>query len=84
MIKDFGWPIIAHERDFQTLDEITRLEHNYRVIADVWQFSPPTQKILNEIPKFMIPQSFENNLLAEFPSQADASVHLLTINYQPL
>ena len=84
MVKDKGWPIIAHERYYQSLEKMRKLGVDDALLqksGKLWKFTPPTQQTLDDLHKFMIPQDFETDLIAQFPSQQDAWIHLLTTNH---
>ena len=82
----YGWPIIAHERYFSSLDDMAKLgidEDWFAVFGKQWEFAHPKQNDIDAASKYIIPQAFETEFIAGFSSQIDAWIFLLTNNYEP-
>ena len=57
MTKKYGWPIIAHERYFNSLAFFEKIGVNqawFDTMCDKFGFERPTQDDLDDIPKYII------------------------------
>ena len=87
MTKKYGWPIIAHERYFNSLAFFEKIGVNqawFDTMCDKFGFERPTQDDLDNIPKYIISEEFEQSIINYFPSKLDAWIYLLQNRFEPL
>ena len=81
------WPMIAHERYFNSLELMNSVgitEETRHTLCDFFKCDAPKQQDLDAIAQYKIPEMFEQELLGEFSSRIDAWMFLMQHNYQPL
>lgn len=86
MAKRQGWPMIAHERYFQSLQAMERLGFDaqwFSIARETFVFEPPSQADLDSVVPYRIPEAFERALVSQFPSQLDAWMFLLQEEHPP-
>jgi hypothetical protein len=85
MAKQYGWPIIAHERYFQSLDKADEIglgDDWFNAVEQQWRFTRPTKHEIEGVRKYGISETFETEIIGQFPSRMDAWIFLLKNNYE--
>lgn len=80
IIRQFNWPIIAHERYFKNLDTLALIgldDKWLQFVSEKFEFGIISQSCIDETPKYIIPQNLEDEIIGHFPSRLDAWLSLL-------
>jgi hypothetical protein len=72
----YGWPIIAHERYFEKLQE-DGIVQSIQQLEDSWGGGAISEEEASQMAPYPIPSILEKEIVSRYPSQMDAWVDLL-------